>query len=381
MADWRDTLVPASFRGVRFEAPAASEKLGRAVALHDYPQGDWFPEDTGAIPHTHRFTGFLIGDDYLEQRKELVKAFGVKGPGILVHPWLGTLTVQIGNVDGNFSADQGNTWGFSAEYTEFIEERGPTLSVDTSAAIGEAVAALEEAALADVVESTAFDDFLAFLGDAYLGQAFAFLAEFGDSLSRHRETVIDDLAELLSGEIGGESVEELSQSFITVFGAFEVLEIWLDLTLGVFADRPPVTGTTANERQNAANLEAGRAFELRISLAYLVRSIGDTEFEALDDAIALRDLAVDRLNAEIEHATSTDVFNALADLRTLVVRDVDARASDLAELRIQDVTVPRSSLELAWSRYGDPFREAEIVERNAIQHPAFIAGEISVLSE
>ena len=92
---WRDNLVQASFRGVRFsvdetEAPIA----GRRVAVHEYPGRDQpFVEDMGRVTKRWTVEAFVLGDDYDVVRDELIEASDMPGPGELVHPYLGSLQV------------------------------------------------------------------------------------------------------------------------------------------------------------------------------------------------------------------------------------------------------------------------------------------------
>ncbi len=73
--NWRDRLLPASFRGVGFWIDQAKTPVGRKGQLHEYPQRDLpFFEDLGQQAKTHDLTAFIIGPDCLEQRDKLLKA-------------------------------------------------------------------------------------------------------------------------------------------------------------------------------------------------------------------------------------------------------------------------------------------------------------------
>ena len=73
--NWRDRLLPASFRGVGFWIDQAKSPVGRKGQLHEYPQRDLpYFEDLGQQAKTHDITAFIIGADCLEQRDKLLKA-------------------------------------------------------------------------------------------------------------------------------------------------------------------------------------------------------------------------------------------------------------------------------------------------------------------
>ena len=96
MADnWRDRLLPASFRGVPFWVDQAKTPVGQKGQLHEYPQRDQpFFEGLGQQAKIHDLTAFIVGADCLEQRDRLLKALE-EGSGELVHPWLGRMQVKV----------------------------------------------------------------------------------------------------------------------------------------------------------------------------------------------------------------------------------------------------------------------------------------------
>ena len=92
---WRDNLRPASFRGVPFFVEGADQQGGRRQAVHEFPQrDDVFVEDLGLRPHEFRIDGYVLGADYMAARDALIQAANEAGPGTLVHPYRGSLTVS-----------------------------------------------------------------------------------------------------------------------------------------------------------------------------------------------------------------------------------------------------------------------------------------------
>jgi prophage DNA circulation protein len=89
---YRDALKPASFKGVVFEVDGASYESGRRGALHEYPNRDIpYYEDLGKKADVYSFEAFIIGDDYIKRRDDLIKACTGDGSGTLVHPSLGRI--------------------------------------------------------------------------------------------------------------------------------------------------------------------------------------------------------------------------------------------------------------------------------------------------
>ncbi len=92
MAPFQD----GSFRGVAFGTLAHSVEGGRRTITHEFPLKDVpFLEDLGLKARTFSMDLYVLGDDVSARRDELTKALEQKGPGTLVHPYLGVLTVQV----------------------------------------------------------------------------------------------------------------------------------------------------------------------------------------------------------------------------------------------------------------------------------------------
>ncbi|AHG39228.1 2-hydroxyacid dehydrogenase [Pseudomonas syringae CC1557] len=97
MSTWRDSLLPASFRGIGFFIEKAVVPVGRKGQLHEFPQRDEpYFESLGKQSQVHTLTAFIVGRDCFEQRDKLLQALEEEGAGELVHPWLGRMQVQVG---------------------------------------------------------------------------------------------------------------------------------------------------------------------------------------------------------------------------------------------------------------------------------------------
>jgi len=132
---WRDNLVPASFRGVRFgidghESPIA----GRRVQTHEYPGRDEpFTEDLGKRTKRYSFDAWVLGDDYADQRDRLIEACDMAGPGELTHPYLGTRQVVCTACDVTERTREGGMARFSLAFTDAGMNQYPTGRSDTPA--------------------------------------------------------------------------------------------------------------------------------------------------------------------------------------------------------------------------------------------------------
>src|SRR4051812_41603019 len=100
---YADRLHRASWRGVPFAMETGQARYGRRKVRHDYPNRDtvWL-EDQGVLPREFRLRGFLVsnsaiygGGDVITQIARMASAGEAKGPGSLVHPTRGRMTVDL----------------------------------------------------------------------------------------------------------------------------------------------------------------------------------------------------------------------------------------------------------------------------------------------
>lgn len=135
MATWRDKLLDASFRGVPFKVRGHDASgLGRLTAEHFFPGSEAAPyiEDVGADGAAFAFDAFVIGDDYFTARDALLKALRGKGPGELIHPYLGKkLVMPTGDPSMSERFDEGGMATFRLEFSETSEPIYPAAQTDT----------------------------------------------------------------------------------------------------------------------------------------------------------------------------------------------------------------------------------------------------------
>jgi prophage DNA circulation protein len=152
LGTWADNLQPASWRGIPFEVTATTIRRGRRTAVHDYPYRDLvFVEDMGRARREIEFTGFLVGDDVLDQQQRMLDACEQAGAGTLVHPALGSLTVAlVAPVEAAERAEMGRVIELSFSFVETADStaaRSPVSAVDTQGqASGMATAARDDVA-------------------------------------------------------------------------------------------------------------------------------------------------------------------------------------------------------------------------------------------
>jgi len=104
---WQDTLLDASFRGVKFDVESLSDGATRDVQRHAYPYvAGEDTEDLGRAALSMTVRAVLWGHDYETRLQALLTALEQPGPGELIHPVFGSiLRAQVENWRVEHSAE------------------------------------------------------------------------------------------------------------------------------------------------------------------------------------------------------------------------------------------------------------------------------------
>lgn len=390
-------LIGASFRGVPFFVESADLSGGRRTVTHEFPfRDDPFVRDLGRRARTWRIEGYVIGDDYLAQRDALLAALeDVAGPGELVHPYYGVnqaictdLSVRETLRDGGMAVisvtlartaatppapidvpdlpelvDVAATEAVAAAAAELVEtydvEGQPAWALESLQAEVEALAAGLEAELAPVAETAQ--------EAARLSQEIRILTAQASSLIREPADLVAQVVAAIRAL--AESAEAAPRALLqALLDAYE--------TLGETVLAPSTTATRIQERANQLALVAALRRILVVEAARLAPLVS---YETLDEAQADADAIAELLEEQAADA-DTAAYPALVNLRSQLRRAVPGDAV-LARLIAVERRVAVPSLVLAYQLYGSVDREQDVVARNRIRHPGFVAGELEVLSD
>ncbi|WP_028310985.1 DNA circularization protein [Derxia gummosa] len=373
---WRDTLRPATWRGVPMHVEADDMAGGRRGQLHEYPQRDrpWF-DDLGRKARTFAVTAYVIGADYMAARDALLAACEQGGPGTLVHPWLGSLTVVLTDYRCSQSQAEGGMARFALSFSETAELSSPSATAATDSQLATAAAAAGAASVAsagnqisiaelpDSVEGSAItsvQNALAVVQHAWGVASPAGIIASVQTLLRTPAALAQGIADLYVGITTADYGELLRSAF----GA-------LDLLPRLPRRRSTATGTPAAV-QTSGNDAAVQTLVRQQLLVMAAASVARMpELPVADDAEQLAQRIAAAIDGELATATDGE-FAALVDLRGAVLRDVATRARDSARLRsITPVTVLPVAV-LAHDLYADATRADEILTRNRIRHPLFV---------
>lgn len=426
-------LQPASFRNVPFHVNGAGAEVGRRVQVHEYPQRDkpW-SEDLGRATRAFTVDAFVIGANYIADAQALMAAAEEEGAGTLVHPWLGTMEVQLKDLlRVRFDAEAGHALvAFSFVEPgdlEFPSAEDSTPVLSQIAADGMCMASAESfasdfsvAGLPSFVADLSGDSIASALGYAgALGANFSALSGWAGSLvavarggmlgvlgtfglggfvsigstvrsllstpSELASALMDlfdisavvDLLVRSSGSGGTVPTYATSVSSVRVMDPLAAIAVRIVAVAGNGGAGGPLNaptaavGSTPARQQQAQNTAAVNALVRRALLAQAVGISSHIDTTVQADAFAVRDVLCAALDAESLLADDA-VYEALQVARRAVFVDITARATSgarLVDLMPVDV-VP--ALLLAYDRYEDAGRGDEIVARNGLIHPGFV---------
>jgi len=416
MTDFRDKILPASFRGVPFGVTSAEQAGGRQGVVHEFPQReDGLTEDLGKKVRRFTIEAFVLGEDYFEQRDALQNALETPGPGIFIHPYRGTLLVQVMGYRIRESATDQRIAPFAIEFAEAGQVKKPTASVDTKADVSTKAKCLDDigANFLDIsLDVSGFPQFVADSASGLVGDVSDVLATvfnpidipFLNCLIEITEGITQITEFAKKPEEVFASIEQLkadAEALVTeplkladsVFGVFDDFKgalSSLDLFDSMIAIFPfeeekveQFQQTPTREQEQINNAAITSQFRMG-ALSTGSEALSEIAFANDQDALTRRDILVDLITEEIETTSDDDVFSALTSLRASVVKDISVRIVDVPKLVNVELEFEAPSLVVAHGLYDDPNREAEIFNRNTAltSHPGFLPSgvDLSVLS-
>lgn len=383
---WRDDMQRASFRGVPFYVTQSDGEIGRRNVTHEYPQKDEaYVEDMGRKARSFTLICFVLGANYMAARDALEAAFEKAGPGELVHPWRGRMTVSVDSCRPYESIDQGGRQSWTVTFTQTGVNQQPSVRPDTQAIVDVAadnaiasiandfaanfsVDGLPEFVSQDAYSqiNTVLDNVLS-IGRSMLPDMSVLPAFIGNS-----STVLGKLTQImrLPTNLAGEMQSQIGGLFglaNTPLSAFNALKSLFGFGAQSVNRTTPSRIQQDNNRQAIANLTRQTA------VIEASRSSASVPFESQNQALAIRDTLIAAIDDE-QLTASDEIYQTLADLRAAVVADINGRAADLAKLITYTPKATMPALALAYALYGDANQDAQIISRNNIAHPGFVGG-------
>jgi len=391
---WRDQLQPASFKRAGFKVDSHDSQYGRRTVTHEYPQRDKpFVEDLGRAARKIRIDGYIVGKNYQRELEALIAACESGGPGTLIHPYRGTMTVSCESLSVRESKDDGGMATVSLSFVEYGDTQFPSATKDNRSRFGIAADSVVGRAITDFSETFTIGGMPQFVLDSassYVTDLSEFLQGTGSSILpidnwtefyRDCRSLATDVADLI--QYPDQLATRVTGLFgyLTSYGATGKSSVFSLIEFFNFGDdRPAIPATTSTRRRQRANESALNALVKQTAVAESGRLASLTEFATFDDAVTAQTLIADEIDVQSE-VSSDQQYIALIGLRSELVTSVPSSA-DLPRVTTISTRSVTPSLVLAHRLYADANRADEIVAQNRIRHPGFIspATQLQVLS-
>jgi prophage DNA circulation protein len=443
---YQDQLRPASFRGVPFIVMAADGKFGRRNALHEYPNRDtvWV-EDMGRSARQISLIGFLVGDDVIQQRDQLIAAAEAGDMGELVHPTLGTLYVSLDSLRVTEKWDSARVFEISLAFIESGLREFASDSTDTASDVAVAAGDSNLAVAADFLHqaASAIQQGMAIVQQVvntvtkwvgivknvinaarnlynsiagipgYFGR-FHGLLDSGSSGPaprtptatavavrqaiaqgvQQRAAVVSGLGSMTTaaGALGSDpaTVNAFAAAVQTVVASVLAACTSPADAIGALTQMaqftPPVLpldGSPIGAAMTTAQ-NATAALLRRSAVIGVCQASASYQPTSYDDAAVMRAQICALLDGEIQLAADAGLdttYQALRRLRAAVVADLTERGGKLSRVATVTTPLPIPAPLLALRLYRDPSRADELVRQANPIHPAFMPTSFKALSQ
>lgn len=438
---WRDFLLDARYQKASFKVIDTFTEVGRRNVLHQYPFSDTpYVEDLGLDASQFTINGYVVANigndfDYFAERDNLIAALREKGPGVLVHPFLGTQQVAlVGKARLTESFMEGGVARFTMTFVqaakiesllsattvdnlEFIDQtadetKGSWLDTFTSIyttvgaaghVVADATASMQSylSMTRSVISSirnapaSAISIALGFVAavESTLSAVINLPCDLANSIVSGLDSLnnlVGIVGETASGDAFGEcsgylrSRSEVDKNSV-VDAALTITDFGKD---SGDTDRSAYGGTLApmdTTDTTSANIQSDN----REAIINMVKAVAITnaaqiavrvEYESYEDAMgALNDITgtiedfLTNLGAStLNFDEGYQAMDALRAAITSAMTDLGASLARIVYYEVPPAVIP--SLVLAYDRYGDLDRESQIVARNrpTITHPGFL---------
>jgi prophage DNA circulation protein len=390
-----DREYPASFRGANFWFIGDSRTQGRRIIEHEYPGQSDDTEDLGIKTRSFTIQAVIKGFFYEDDKKKLEKALNELGPGILIHPFLGSIVC----VALPYTISESNSKVGIANYTlNFKEVSGityPVASTDVSSLIanlynklydfikdylnGEYIAKFLANVLAAAQKLKELERILSSIGgsirggDADKSDYESFAKKFGSNVTKFASP---------NGNIG-DNVTQLVGTFDIISTDGQTRFDSSNQFFGFGQDDSFLDFNTVQNNQNVNNLKIinGATNSLALTNMYdSAKNIIFTDQEQLDNTVQALNNNYDTLIDSNKVVLKEDLLDELDDIRVESNKFFNQIRLQLPRI-IEIETKPIPLAVLVYQYYGNTDNYDIILDLNNIYNPSRISGTIKMLSE
>jgi len=388
---WRDTFNggKGKFRTAEFYLESDAVVFGRRKERHEFPLRDEpFIEDTGGSQREFSIEAYVIGNDYFAARDRLIAALEEKGAGTLVHPYFGSINVEVlGKPRVRQTTREGGKASFSITFIRVQAEKTNLIQTDTGENLKKAI---------NDTQQNAQNDFMSIYSTLDLAQDYVdeTQAELDDAL-RSIEQAVAGITEPITALIRApfNLASAIMGTFNNIQNSIKDPFRAMSLYRGLFDSGRhslPIPSTTSNRKIQIDNTAALHRLIQQAAITEASRLVTQINFASSDDALAMRDTLLNAIDAQVEEpavqsssiVVSDAVYDSLQQLRATLTNYIYTEAAKLPRVSYFNTLETLPALVLAQRIYGDVDKADEIVSRNNIRHPGFVLGgqSLEVLS-
>ncbi|CNI35678.1 DNA circularization protein [Yersinia pekkanenii] len=357
---WSDSILDASFRGVRFDVVNARDSWSRDIAQHEYPYIDGADvQDMGRKARNIRLSALFWGDDYDSRLQSFIAELDKRGAGELIHPIYGSMPnmqvieCQVGHDAENvdyctvelvfLESKTGNPF-FSQDYptaqADVIFNQVKSLMDAEQSLIEDALTPLRDAkkmmSKSKALASTALNMLLIFRSEitGFVSSTTDFVQYPGAFMSDLQSAIsLTSLNAMSSGGSGVSAASAISQTNVTMSDWGESHR-----QLTAIANMP--AELVSGEKTAPVDMPAGTSVADIAELIAMVTIVVAGEL-ALDAADIFSD---DDINSLL---SPTDIERIANDTRQFVQAAIEQHRTQYADAT-QDVSSSPTALGIAW---------------------------------
>ncbi len=385
---WRDNIREGRLGNAAFCVRSHQAGGGSRLQVTEFPLRDEPDiERLGKKTVERNFDCFVIGADYMDARDALLAELDKQQTQVLVHPWLGTLRVEISNYTFSETTEEGGMARFQISYFLATSKPRPDVMIDTRAGVTSKATVARKSIADQFAQTFSLDNAARFVNaDAQataskaLGAVKAAVHLVDGSASavgkvlRSVDSALSQVSTLVSSpsSLAGKVTGLVSRIGSTACNANDVLRQCRSLFAFGDDDADLRYTTTPMRKRQHTNRLAINTLVQQSGVIAAAEAVPAMTFTSRNDAQTVQDEIAGQLDRLMETAPDA-VYIALMDLRAAVLTDIAARALNLAALKHYSPASVQPSLVVAYALYGDARRAGEIVARNNIRHPAFVS--------
>lgn len=416
-------LPLASYKGFPFWFERDDEDGGLAIVVHEFPNSDTtFNEDLGESARYFSGNAYVTGDDADTQAAAFIQILVSHGPGVLVIPTRGAITVRAKTFKRTSDKDRN---GYIAFEVKFVREGQsvafpsvPLLqqtAFDATAALGSAIVAAAPG-LVQVLNQPGFvadaaaDQVAAVAGtiDAVrtstpvtpaVSQAVAgdvqAIANSAAALLDPAGVAPTDLADFTAAvDLAPAPANGTAAIAAALVATVQLLASGLDAAVAqdaaaslalAFAVPPPSASPpySANAATAAANVAGVLQLARLASLCAWANAVISRTYTDRPSAVTARAEAAERFERELNScpgARFAQLYIAIEAVQGDVVAYLTQLMANLAPVKEVSAAISLPSLVAAWKLYQDPTRGVDLALRNGVRHPSFMPLQFQALA-